>query len=183
MTIFIILPSAIRTLDGRIFQKQINLHCSNLNNKTFVGMLEYHTQNSVKYLCALKFCINRKKKNKIFEIYRQSNLPVVRRRAPAIVVRGANLRILPLDRRWLFNRVPSELLRPSDNCCSENTDVDIVDAVESPRRLNVPLDEVVVADESLRENIEWRDWPSEDSLSLDSVADEFDWVASWSFDC
>lgn len=106
----------------------------------------------VKNMRTIKFCLNHKKK---IEIYRQSNLPVVRLLAPAIVVRGAYLRILPLDRRWLFSLVPSELLRPSDNCCSEKTDVDIVDAVESPRRLNVPpLDDVVVADESLRENIE-----------------------------
>lgn len=54
-----------------------------------------------------------------------------------------------------MHRVLSELRRASVlGAISENTDVDIVDAVESPRRLNAPLDDVVVADESLRENIE-----------------------------
>lgn len=54
----------------------------------------------------------------------------------------------------------------------------MVEAVESPRflpaineplpGLPTPLDDVVVADESLRENIEW---PNDDSLSLDSIND------------
>lgn len=121
---------------------------------------------------------------------KDSNLPVVRRRAPAIVVRDpAKRRMRPLDRRGCAfagptARTPSELRRPSVCTVSENTDVDMVEAVESPRRLpliNVPdalataqppaptpLDDVVVADESLRENIEW---PSDDSLSFDSIND------------
>lgn len=120
-----------------------------------------------------------------------ANLPVVRRRAPAMVVREpANRRMRPLDRRccccccklcWLpVARTLSELLRPSCTV-SEKTDVDIVDAVESPRflpamyeplvALPTPLDDVVVADESLRENIEW---PNDDNLSFDSISD-FSW--------
>lgn len=57
----------------------------------------------------------------------------------------------------------------------------MVDAVESPRflpaineplaALPTPLDDVVVADESLRENIEC---PNDDSLSFDSIND-FSW--------
>lgn len=121
---------------------------------------------------------------------RIANLPVVRRRAPAMVVREpAKRRIRPLDRRcccwcrlcWLpVARTPSELRRPSCTV-SEKTDVDIVDAVESPRflpamneplaALPTPLDDVVVADESLRENIEC---PKDDSLSFDSIND-FSW--------
>lgn len=96
------------------------------------------------------------------------NLPVVRRRAPAIVVRavGANRRIRPLDRRCVLRRDwPSERRRSSDSsndwccCCSdENTEVETVEAVESPRRFPYsgwappPEDEVLVAVESLREN-------------------------------
>lgn len=68
-----------------------------------------------------------------------ANLPVVRRRAPPIVVRvAANRRIRPLDLRCCccpIARTPSELRRPSVWTVSENTDVDIVDAVESPRFL------------------------------------------------
>lgn len=106
-----------------------------------------------------------------------ANLPVVRRRAPAIVVREpAKRRIRPLDRLacWFCCciLVPSELRRPSACICSENTDVDMVDAVESPRRLPPikvpPLDDVFVADESLRENIEC---PNDDNLSFDSISD------------
>lgn len=58
----------------------------------------------------------------------------------------------------------------------------MVDAVESPRflpaineplaalqpALPTPLEDVVVADESLRENIEW---PNDDNLSFDSIND------------
>lgn len=58
----------------------------------------------------------------------------------------------------------------------------MVDAVESPRflpainepqaalqpTLPTPLEDVVVADESLRENIEW---PNDDNLSFDSIND------------
>lgn len=106
-----------------------------------------------------------------------------------VVREPANRRIRPLDRRcccwcklcWLpVARTPSELRRPSCTV-SENTDVDIVDAVESPRFLPAlneplaafptPLDDVVVADESLRENIEW---PNDDNLSFDSIND-FSW--------
>lgn len=78
-------------------------------------------------------------------------------------------------------RVPSELRRPSDSniCSDENTDVEIVEAVESPRRfwplMNVPpLDDVVVAVESLREKTEWPDWPSDESLSLASLVETVD---------
>lgn len=130
----------------------------------------------------------RKKKKKYMKDEVDANLPVVLRRAPAIVVREpAKRRIRPLLRRcccecklcWLpVARIPSELRRPSCTV-SENTDVDVVEAVESPRRLKnepplpfTPLDDVVVADESLRENI---DWPSDDNLSLDSTTD-----LSWS---
>lgn len=98
-----------------------------------------------------------------------------------VVLEPAKRRIRPLDRRccccklcWLpVARTPSELRRPSCTV-SENTDVDIVDAVESPRflpALPTPLDEVVVADESLRENIEY---PNDESLSFDSIND-FSW--------
>lgn len=117
-----------------------------------------------------------------------ANLPVVRRLAPAIVVREpANRRIRPLDRRCCccpIVRTPSELRRPSVWTVSEKTDVEMVDAVESPRflptpgtneplaalqpALPTPLDDVVVADESLRENIEW---PNDDNLSFDSIND------------
>lgn len=122
--------------------------CSNVKCEFCISLL---TRTSIKKVKNAHYKTLFKSQNK--KIYRQSNLPVVRLLAP-IVVRGAYLRILPLDRRWLFSLVPSELLRPSDNCCSEKTDVDIVDAVESPRRLNVPPLDDVVADESLRENIE-----------------------------
>lgn len=132
-----------------------------------------------------------KRRNKRRKWSKISNLPVVRRRAPAIVVREpAKRRMRPLERlccvfAWPTARTPSELRRPSVWTVSENTDVDMVEAVESTRRLlppmNVPdalpatqppaptpLDDVVVADESLRENIEW---PSDDSLSFDSISD------------
>lgn len=119
---------------------------------------------------------SQKKQRAVNVFKKNSNLPVVRRRAPAIVVREpAKRRMRPLDRLGCAfagptARTPSELRRPSVCTVSENTDVDMVEAVESPRRLpltNVPdalataqtpapppLDDVVVADESLRENIE-----------------------------